>query len=281
MEEVLLDGLLDSLKIFPFLFFIYVFLEVLERVGWGTKLKRALSGRFAPVVGSAVGVVPQCGFSVMCAKLYDSGLIRTGTLIAVFLSTSDEGLTVLITSGVGWNKILLTIGVKVLYAILIGSLVNAVYRADCLKEESNGHCWDCGEEESESKWHAYLWHPLLHACKVFLYVLIVNIAFGLIIYGMGEDQIEVFLSTRKWLQPFVCGLVGLIPNCSSSVILARVFALGGISFAGMMAGLCANAGIGLAVLFRNRARWKRNLCLLAFLYGVSVLLGEILLFFPL
>lgn len=118
MEEVLLDGLLDSLKIFPFLFFIYVFLEVLERVGWGAKLKRALSGRFAPVVGSAVGVVPQCGFSVMCAKLYDSGLIRTGTLVAVFLSTSDEGLTVLITSGVGWDKILLTIGVKVLYAIL-------------------------------------------------------------------------------------------------------------------------------------------------------------------
>ncbi len=281
MEEVLLDGLLDSLKIFPFLFFIYVFLEVLERVGWGAKLKRALSGRFAPVVGSAVGVVPQCSFSVMCAKLYDSGLIRTGTLVAVFLSTSDEGLTVLITSGVGWDKILLTIGVKVLYAILIGSLVNAVYRADRLKEESDGHCWDCGEEESESKWHAYLWHPLLHACKVFLYVLIVNIAFGLIIYGMGEEQIEVFLSTRRWLQPFVCGLVGLIPNCSSSVILARVFALGGISFAGMMAGLCANAGIGLAVLFRNRAKWKRNLCLLAFLYGVSVLLGEILLFFPL
>lgn len=281
MAEVLLDGLIDSLKIFPFLFFIYVLLEVLERVGWGSGLKRALSGRFAPVVGGAVGIIPQCGFSVMCAKLYDSGLIRMGTLIAVFLSTSDEGLTVLVTSGVGWDKILLTIGIKVLYAILIGTLVNAVYRADALKAEDDGHCWDCGEEESESKWHAYLWHPLLHAFKVFLYVLVVNLAFGLVIYWLGEEQIEAFLSARRWLQPFVCGLVGLIPNCSSSVILARVYALGGISFAGMMAGLLANAGIGLAVLFRNRSRWKRNLCLLGVLYCVSVLLGEILLFFPL
>ena len=281
MWDVLLDGLIDSLKIFPFLFLIYVLMELLERLDTKGRLKRALSGKFAPAVGAAAGVIPQCGFSVMCAKLYDNGLIRAGTLLAVFLSTSDEGLTVLVTSGAPWDKILWSVGIKLVYAIAGGVIVNLLFRTSPEGALQEGHCWDCGEEEKGSAWHIYLWHPLLHALQVFLYVLAVNLLFGALLYWVGEENIGAFLSARLWLQPFVCGLVGLIPNCSSSVILAQMYVLGGISFAGMVAGLSANAGIGLAVLFKNRAQWKRNVFLLLALYGLSVLLGEILLFFPL
>ena len=274
--EIVLDALLDSLKVFPFLFLMYVLIEFLENRTNITKNKNILRGNLAPLLGAATGIIPQCGFSVMAAKLYDKKIIRTGTVLAVFLATSDEALIILLSSGQSAIAVMPLIAIKFAVAVGVGYLFNALLRREALAELAEGeeiHGTPCGHDhEEDSKVRRYLLHPLLHSLEIFAYILVVNLAFGFAMH-YAEDAITSFLDGGYWFQPLIAGLVGLIPNCASSVLVTQSYVLGALSFGGMTAGLCANAGLGFVILFKNIKSWKRNLALLEILYVVSVAVG--------
>lgn len=274
--EIVLDALLDSLKVFPFLFLMYVLIEFLENRTNITKNKNILRGNLAPLLGAATGIIPQCGFSVMAAKLYDKKIIRTGTVLAVFLATSDEALIILLSSGQSAIAVMPLIAIKFAVAVGVGYLFNALLRRESLAELAEGeeiHGAPCGHDhEEDSNVRRYLLHPLLHSLEIFAYILVVNLAFGFAMH-YAEGAITSFLDGGYWFQPLIAGLVGLIPNCASSVLVTQSYVLGALSFGGMTAGLCANAGLGFVILFKNIKSWKRNLALLGILYIVSVAVG--------
>ncbi len=300
--ETALDALLDTLKLLPFLIVIYILIELLEHKTSLASENSRLSGRLGVLIGAATGLIPQCGFSVMAAKLYDRGFIAAGTLIAVFISTSDEAFVILLSSGEGALALLPLILIKILVGVAVGYTVNAVISAvkkrkkaeafalpapspEAMKADYHAHvfvqkgekdeeCTSCGRAHDEK--HplvTYFVNPLLHSLKIALYIYLVTLAFGLLVGYIGEDRVMDFMSRNIYVQPFIAALVGLIPNCASSVILTQSFLVGGISFGSLTAGLCANAGLGFVVLLKNTKEWKRNLALLAGMYVVAVAVG--------
>ncbi len=298
MIDVIIDSLIDSSKVLPFLFAVYVIIEIIEKkLMFATRAKKLLRGKFAPLMGVGMGLIPQCGFSVMATNLYISRNITVGTLIAVFISTSDEAIPILLSSPSTAWKLLPMLGVKILYALFIGYLLDLIFwkrnvaiftsseekaKEEVHEESEIGCCHhelkrDEGEQNNKKDiLKTYLLHPLVHSVKVFLYILIINFLFGTLIYFVGQDKITVFLSQSGWYQPVIAGLIGLIPNCASSVIISQLYILGGISFGSCVAGLCVNAGMGVALLFRKNKNIKENLFVLGVLYLAGVLLGFIL-----
>ncbi len=276
MGEVLLDALIDSAKVFPFLFLMYVLIEFLEHRTNVSRNKNLLRGRLAPLLGSAVGLIPQCGFSVMAAKLYDKKLIRTGTVLAVFLATSDEAFILLLSSGPAAAAVAPLIVVKFAVAVGIGYLANALTRREALSELGEGeevHGTPCGHDHEHDKpVKQYLVHPLLHSLEVFAYLLAVNVAFGIAMH-FAADAITGFLQSGRWYQPLIAAAVGLIPNCASSVLITQAYIGGYITFGACAAGLCSNAGLGFVILFKNWKKWRRNLALLAVMFAVGVAAG--------
>lgn len=283
--DVILDALKDTLIVFPFILIIYMLIELLES---GSSLQRgrnSLQGPLAPVLGAATGIIPQCGFSVMAAKLYDKGLIRTGTIISVFIATSDEALIILLVnsplSAAAAQSILPLIVIKLFVAIAAGYLINAVIpdkHAETTPLYSpDGEAYSCGREHSgKSAVSIYFLEPLLHALKITAYILIVNLVFGFIISEVGEDKIAAGLIGGKYFQPFITAAVGLIPNCASSAIITETYVRGGIMFGSCVAGLCTNAGLGLVVLLKNVKKLKRNILLVITIYALSVLVGIVI-----
>lgn len=280
MLETILDILLDSLILFPFIFLIYVILEGIESVTAKERIEKALKGKFAPLISSPLGVIPQCGLSVWLAKLFENGLIKVGTLISAFLVISDEGLVILIKNGTSAVIVFKFILIKVVYAIIVGVLLNFLlpnFNTEHVCPEKD-ECSECGEKHS--KWYdKFIFHPLLHALKVFIYVLIVNFVFGLAIYFIGESNIIAFTSKNAVLSPLLCAIVGLIPNCASSVILAEGFSGGFISFAGLLSGLSVNAGVGLTILFGKGKNIKKAFAIMGLLLFFGLLLGYIAFIF--
>lgn len=293
MWEVVLDSLIDSAKTLPFLLLIYLVIEFLEsnkRARQGTV--RLLNGKLAPLIAGAVGIVPQCGFSVMATDLYLQNYLKTGTLVAFFVATSDEALPLLLsndkTVGVVWIVVL----VKVVYAVLLGCIVNLFDKrplADSYQlHEEEGCCGhelndshDDGHDEEHSHgfwseaWH-FVKHPLLHTVKIFVYIFVVNVVFGLLLYYF-EQPITQFSANLGIWQSFFTAAIGLVPNCASSVILTGMYSSGNvggiIGLPALLAGLVSNSGIALAVLFRDAKQWKRNLAIVGMMYFAGVLCG--------
>ena len=276
--HVLLHAFLDSLKVFPFLFLMYVLIELLENRTNFTKNKTLLTGNLAPLLGSATGIIPQCGFSVMAAKLYDKRLIRAGTVLSVFLATSDEAIVLLLTSGVASKTAAVMPVIAILFAVAVGVgyLFNFLTRnapLQTLAEGEDVHGTPCGHDhEEDSNLHRYLLHPLTHALQIFVYILAVNILFGMIMH-YAEGAIESFLQSGKWYQPLISAAIGLIPNCAASTVITQAYILNGLTFGGFIAGICANAGLGFTILFRSRKTLRRAFVLLGVMYAVSVATG--------
>lgn len=282
--EVVLDALKDTAIVFPFILIIYMLIELMENGTTAGKSRRALQGPLAPLLGGATGIVPQCGFSVMAAKLYDNGLIRTGTIMAVFLATSDEALIILLVNSPlnaqSAQAILPLIVIKLFVAVAVGYLVNAIVPDKIQRvplahsEGAEAYSYSCGHNhDDQSSVKRYLVEPLLHALKVTAFILIVNLILGFIIEEIGEEKIASALIGGKYFQPFITAAVGLIPNCASSTVITETFVKGGITFGSCIAGLCTNAGLGLVVLLKNTKKIKRNLLLVIALYAISVLVG--------
>lgn len=278
MWDIILDAFLDTLKVFPFLLVIYILIEFIEHKTTFTRNHKILQGNLAPLIGSATGLIPQCGFSVMAAKLYDRGLIRTGTLLAVLIATSDEAFIILLSSGTAAAAIMPLVVIKLLVGVGVGYLVNFLYSAEKLTSECEEeiHAYSCGREhDGESHLKLYLLNPLLHSLLIAFYLLIVNLIFGFVIAQVGEETIASAMIGGVYFQPFITSLIGLIPNCASSAIITGTYIHGGITFGSCVAGLCANAGLGLVVLFKNTKRIKRNIMFVLTLYLISVAAGLI------
>lgn len=281
--HLILHALKDSALVFPFLILTYIVIEVIQRKANLVKNGNFLSGKLAPLYGSALGIFPQCGFSVMASKLYENNLIKAGTLLSVFIATSDEAFSLLLTSGKFLALIMLLL-LKFLLAVIVGFLLNAFIKKslsikykgiNSIKHED--YCRQCGQaNQNATKLQTYLLYPLWHAVKTFLFVLIVNFAFGTLIHFVGENSIVKLMQTHLFLQPIITSLVGLIPNCASSILITQLYIKGGIAFGSMFAGLCANAGIGIAIMLKTRKNLKNNLLLILLLYIVSVISGIII-----
>lgn len=280
--EALIHAVKDSVIVFPFLILTYVLIEFIERKANLFSSTSILRGKHAPLFGGLAGIFPQCGISVMSAKLYDKDYIKAGTLLAVFIATSDEAFAVLLTSG-RVIALLMLVLLKFVVAVSVGYIVNAFikktmvvkYRAMNFSHED--YCRQCGvSKNAKNKWQAYLLYPVIHALKTLAFIFIINFVFGFLVHLIGEENIITFMQGNKFIQPFLTAIVGLIPNCASSILITQLYTLNGISFGSMFAGLSVNAGVGLAVILKNKQKLKQNLFLLALLYIISVTIGLVL-----
>ena len=300
MLDIISDCLSDSLKMLPLIFLTYVIIELIERKADFAKNGRFLTGKAAPVLGSLAGAFPQCGISVMSAKLYERGIIGVGTLLSVFIATSDEAFSILISSPQRLALIPLLL-IKIVIAVIVGEVANLIFHKKITPEDEKfdheeicTHCHDHGTEDEdeheddhrETRSHAkklwakrYLLIPLIHSLQTFAYVLAVTLVFGILFADNGlivADKLSAFLDSSKYFAPFITSLIGLIPNCASSAVITSAYVRGAISFGAMTAGLISNAGVGLAILFKNTRKTKRNLLIMLTLYLIGSICGIII-----
>lgn len=275
--HVLEHGIIDTVKLVPFLFLTYLFMEYIEHKT-STKVKNLVhkSGKAGPLIGGLLGAVPQCGFSASAASLYAGRVISLGTLIAIFLSTSDEMLPILISEAVDVKVILPILGIKVAIGMVAGFVIDFVMHFGKKPETEefkihdmceHGHC-HC----EKSIWKSALKHTL----QITWFILIVNLVLGFVIEFVGEESLANLFFAKPVIGEIVAGLVGLIPNCASSVVITQLYLEGVIGFGAMMSGLLVGSGVGLLVLFRVNESLKDNLRILAVLYGIGVGCGILL-----
>lgn len=277
MGHVILETVLDTLKLLPFLFLTYLLMEWLENKT-GDRVQHWIerSGKVGPLLGGVLGVVPQCGFSAAAASLYSGGVITVGTLLAIFLSTSDEMLPILLSEGVAPLTVLRILGTKVALAVLFGFLLDLCFfrrpshdlSIHDLCERSHCHC----EEEDKS----ILRSALHHTVQIVVFLFLVSLALHAVIYFVGEDTISAWIVDLPVVGNLVAALVGLIPNCASSVVITKLYVDGVISAGAMMSGLLTGSGIGILVLFRSHPKRRHSLLLLGILYAIGALCGILL-----
>lgn len=274
--DALRDAALDSLKILPFLLAAFLLIELLEHHA-GDKISRFFrrSGKAGPLAGALLGCIPQCGFSVLSADLYAGGVISLGSLIAVFLSTSDEAIILLAAEGGHFADIARLLLSKVVIALLAGYGVDLLFRKRTRQAEkqktfcAHSHC---GCEE-----HGGIWRAVLrHTAQVFAFVLLFTFLLTFGMKALGEERISTLFLTDSVWQPLLTALFGFLPNCAASVLLTRLYLGGTVGFGAAVAGLCTSAGAGLLVLFRENRSVRENLKILGILYTVSVLSGFLL-----
>lgn len=290
MWDVLLDAFLDSLKVFPFLILLYIVIEVVEeKVSTSQKFIKYTNGKYATVVGAALGLIPQCGFSVVASDLYAKKYIKMGTMLAIFIATSDEAIPIILSNPSQAYLIFPILAIKFVYALiigygvdLIGNLINKkklnveiIPPEEAINEHISGCCGHHVEEKRNTI-HQFFIHPLIHSLKILAYIFVVNFVLGTVILYVGEENVVNFMQSVTWLQPLIVPLVGLIPNCASSVLITQLLLLNGISFGSAVAGLCVNAGIGMAVLFKENKNIKQNLTVVGIMYLSSVLIGYVI-----
>lgn len=276
--DIFLDALKDSVKLLPFLFAAYLAIEYIEH-RHSERVERVLAGggRFGFVPGAVLGLVPQCGFSAMAANLYASRVITLGTLMAVFLATSDEAVPLLLASPEHWRQMIGLLAIKLIVALAAGFLLDFVCKGILPHAMRGGYAGsaadvDCHEHEDEDGvWKAALKHTL----HIFLYILLFNGALGLLTAWVGEDAIAAFLVAAGSWQPFAAAVIGLIPNCVSSVLITQLYMAGTLSLGGAVAGLSTGAGVGLAVLVRANRKRKQNALIVLLLYAIGVLAGVV------
>lgn len=275
MMDVLMDAGADVLKMLPFLLAAYLVIEALEHYSteFTEKILKKM-GNAGPLVGALAGCVPQCGFSVMAANLYAGGVISPGTLLAVFIATSDEAVLIMLGNPGRGREILLLLGTKILFAVAVGYITD-LFVGKYISEykESGNLCEHCGCHEHDA---GILKPALRHTGKIAWYLFVFTAALNLCIQAVGTERLSGYLLGDTWLQPAAAALVGLVPNCTASVLLAELYLNGALSFASVIAGLSTGAGAGLVVLFKmNRSR-RESLKLLGVLYAAGVLSGMLL-----
>lgn len=293
MSEILLDAFMDTLRLIPFLFVIYVGIEFLEfKMGDNLIRKVKKAGRVAPAAGALFGLVPQCGFSVMATALYSKRVVTIGTLLAVYLSTSDEALPIILSQPdkLGFlvplllSKLVIALASGYLIDFLLTKKVNSEAEAElCASSEtiSDGSINDLGEKgccghscpSSKIDFKELILHPLKHTLRVFVYLFIASLLINFVIFQVGEENLGTVFMSHSLLQPVVTAVFGLIPNCASSIAITEVFLRGGLSFGSAVAGLCSGAGLGLLVLFKENKNFKDSLKVVALLIAISASTG--------
>ena len=314
--DVILDALIDSARLLPIIFVCYMLIELLEeKILVKYQSSNLLKSKVAPIASAGFGLIPQCGFSVVATDLFSKKIITMGSLMAIFIATSDEAVPLLLTRPDQYPSLFLILGIKFAYAVLVGLVVDMIVRSlnknktQNLVEETaisekndqkhdengensceNGHNHDEHEhsvheihgcchhelEKNHSKWKEILVHPLLHSLKIFAFVLVMNIIIGLIIMFVGDGAIQNFMTATGIFQPILVALVGMIPNCAASIAITDLFMNGIISLGSCIAGLCVNCGIATVVLFKLNKNIKQNLLIVGLLFVLGSLLGFVI-----
>lgn len=277
MLEILEHTILDSIKLIPFLFVTYLLMEFLEHKA-SSKMNDAIkkSGKYGPLVGGLLGLVPQCGFSVMATNLYMGKILTIGTLISIYLTTSDEMLPILIAENISWSVIMKILAVKLLIGVIAGILIDIIFSKISEKKNEQEVQHEFCEHEHCHCEEGIFKSALKHTVSIFIFILIITFVLNLIIHGVGEEALSNLILNNKLLGPIIAGLIGLIPNCASSVIITQLYAGDLINASIMIAGLLVNAGVGLLVLFRVNRNLKENIKIATLLYGIGVISGIVL-----
>lgn len=277
MKEILFDTLLDSVKILPFLFLTYLVMELLEHKTGGKSKDQIRRARWSgPIWGGLLGVIPQCGFSTAASSLYAGRVITVGTLLAVYFSTSDEMLPIMISQAVPVPVMIKILGTKAIIAIISGMVVEVVYTRVLKKQEKEMDIHVVCEEEHCKCEDGIVKSAAKHTIKIFFYLLLISFVLNVIVGIIGEDTLAQFFVGTPIIGELIAALVGLIPNCASSVVITELYLDGIIGAGEMMSGLLVNAGVGLLVLFRLNRNGKQNAGIIATLYGLGVFWGVII-----
>jgi len=303
MQEALLEALYDSLKMIPLLFAVYFLIEL-----WEFKFNRKMRdkilspGKTGPLLGALIGSIPQCGFSVITTALYARRIVSMGTLVAVYLATSDEAIPIIMSQPSRIRVIIPLVLTKICLAIMAGFLVDSFFRSrtgpvpggavgspsDAGKdgaapavEPKKGSCEDvgcCGHAvapgaKQEKPWKLILLHPVGHTAKIFLFILVTSMLINFAFYKLGEERLARLFMKDSVFQPVLAGIVGLIPNCSASVAITQLYLKGAISFGSTISGLSTGAGLGLLVLFKENKDIRNSFLIMGLLLLVGISAG--------
>ncbi len=273
MLDIILDTLIDSLKMLPFLFVAFLLIELIEHK-FSDKTKKVISssGKFGPLLGGVLGAIPQCGFSVLATNLYITRIVSLGTLIAIYLSTSDEMLPILISHNVAISEIIKIISIKVIIGMIMGFIIDLVYHNN---KKSDFHICeesDCDCEESIIK------SSIIHTLKTISFIALITFILNVVFNYFNEDIIKNIVSQNKILTPFIASLIGLIPNCGSSVMITELYLNNVITLGSGIAGLLTGSGVALLVLFKSNKNIKENIIILSLIYFIGVISGIIINF---
>ena len=295
--DLIQDAWLDSSRLLPFLFLVYIVIAYFETNTENRIYRKLMRAKWSgPIMGALMGCVPQCGFSVVGANLYSKKMIGIGTLIAIFISTSDEAVPILIAHPNKLGIVVVVLALKVVFAIAVGLAVEGVSymladrrvlrmghnsgsmsysEVEIVKEKCGcGHHHHHAGEQPLNIWK----QALRHTIKTFIFIFVVNLVLNGIIEGAGEEVMASFLLTNSVFQPALAGLIGLVPNCAASIVLTEMFVAGSLSLGSLVAGLCTGAGIGLVVLFKSNKNVIDNLKILGILYVTGTVSGMIIQF---
>ena len=265
--ELILEAILDTLKLLPFLFISFVLMELIEhKLNNKRKLKKA--NKFGPLAGSVLGLIPQCGFSVVASNFYSARVITLGTLFSIYLSTSDEMLPILIANKSSINIIGKLLFTKFILGLFFGLLVDIIYKTKLsnkvndLCDNDNCHCKE-----------GIIKSSIIHTIKISVFILLINILLNAII---DKDILVNFMNNNKILSPILSSIIGLIPNCASSILITELYLENVISFGSCIAGLLSGSGLGLLVLFKQNKNLKENIIILLMLVSFASICGIIL-----
>lgn len=271
MQEVIVDTLIDSIRLIPFLFFAFLIIELIEhKFNKKTKEMISRSGHFGPLIGSILGLFPQCGFSVLATNLYTTRIITFGTLIAIYLSTSDEMLPIMLSNNTDITTILQLLSIKFVSGLFFGFLIDFVMKKKNKQKKLDYHI--CDDENCHCEEGIFL-SSFKHTINTILFIAIATFILNTTIHYFGEENIENIFLKNNIFAPFISSLIGLIPNCASSVIITELYLNNVISLGTTVAGLLTGSGVALLVLFKTNKNIKQNFTILLTIYGIGVLIG--------
>lgn len=276
MLDIILDTLIDSLKLLPFLFIAFLIIETIEhKLTNKTKKVISKSGKLGPLLGSSLGLIPQCGFSVVATNLYITRIISLGTLISVYLSTSDEMLPILLSEHAPIKTIISILVIKFIVGLIFGYIIDLLLRKSKRKEKINydicqdEHC-GCNHE------HSIIKSSIIHTLKTFIFLLIVTFILNIIFEYFGEHYLSKIFLKGSFVAPFISSLIGLIPNCGSSIMITELYLKGALSFGAMISGLLTGSGVAILVLFKSNKDVKENIKVLSIIYFIGVFIGIVI-----
>ena len=273
MADIIFDTLIDGIKLLPFLFIVFFVLEYIEhKVSKKNKQIIEKSGKYGPFIGAILGMFPQCGFSVAATNLFSARVITFGTLIAIYLSTSDEMLPILLSNGLPITFILKIMLIKVIIGMIAGFIIDYLLKNKISLKSIHDIC----EEEHCDCKHSLIKSTLKHTLNIFSFIIITSFILNTLIFLIGEDNLGKLLLKGNIFAPLLASLIGLIPNCASSILLSELYLSSTISFGSMMAGLLTGSGVALLVLFKTNKNVKENIFILGSIYFIGSIVGLII-----
>lgn len=275
MIDIILDTLLDSLKLLPFLFFVFLLMEYIEhKLSDKSKGVIKKAGKFGPFFGGILGAFPQCGFSAAATNLYAARIISYGTLIAVYLSTSDEMLPILLSEGANISIIIKIVLLKVVIGIFFGFIIDYILRNK--KDKKDNQIKDFCEEEHCDCDHGILKSSIKHTFNIIIFITLISFILNFILYYFNEDVIASIFMKNSIFGPFLSSLIGLIPNCAASVVITELYLNNAISFGMVISGLLTGSGVALLLLFKVNNNFKENLSIVVTMYFIGAICGLII-----